>query len=450
MEIFDIILVHENPLPGENVMLAPVGLASIDAFLKEKGVRCRVIQAADIDQFINQSSIFGISVMDHFYREARYISQRLKDKTVIWGGWTATALPETILKENPCVDYVILQDGEQRLYDLWKSFTDKSLFEKIDGIAFRNKSGDIVVRPPQEYIDLDDLPRPTDLAVLKDRQVCVEISRGCYGGCHYCQEVKKMRFKSVDHVVKEIVHWNSLGYRTFMLGNANALANGVLLKSVIEKIESLKLKIRIRFACRPDDVLRHKDVVEHIFKSEDVELDAIEVGIEANSQALLDLLGRSTTPEVNRSAIAFLKDLKAKYASESKIHANIILFAHWNMALSDFIETIKFIGDYQCSDHSLTLMLLGLAGTPLWHEMKELGFSTVAAKAFQIVDYPFMDDRINRLFKKLIKTPMLLQLLKMGVSAFNREQLNQQCRDKLYEFYHSPDIEDALLTYIES
>ena len=81
-----------------------------------------MISGSQLDHYLDQADVFGISVMDHSYFTAQQLTQKLRDKTVIWGGWTSTALPEFILQENPDVDYVILQEGEKRLVTLLQSF----------------------------------------------------------------------------------------------------------------------------------------------------------------------------------------------------------------------------------------------------------------------------------------------------------------------------------------
>ncbi|MBD3309452.1 hypothetical protein GF339_23865, partial [candidate division KSB3 bacterium] len=42
-------------------------LAVLDPYLKQHGINSRVISSSEIDQYIDQAEIFGISVMDHVY-----------------------------------------------------------------------------------------------------------------------------------------------------------------------------------------------------------------------------------------------------------------------------------------------------------------------------------------------------------------------------------------------
>jgi radical SAM superfamily enzyme YgiQ (UPF0313 family) len=449
MNAYDIILINLDFPLGNIRNSFNVGLATIEAFLTLHGIRCRTIHGSEIDQYLDQADVFGISVMDHTYEIARNVTQHLAEKTIIWGGWTATALPEFILNEHPGVDYVILQEGEQRLLMLLKSFEQPALFDQIDGIAYRNEQHEILIRPPRTFLNLDELPIPTTLAVL-DQLVFVELARGCYGGCRYCQEVTKMRFKSVPRAVAEIRHWYDQGYRYFYLGNANSIANGPLLKELVAELEVRDLPIKIFLTGRPGDVLRNYDVLSTIFRSPVIHLHSIEVGVEANTQTMLDLLGRRTTPEMNRQAISALLDLRTKYSPDTLIYANIILFTHFDMTLADFLENVRFIGDYQCSREVVALQLYGVANTPLWFEMKARGFPLQANRGLQITDYPFTDKVVDRLFKKLVQTPLQQLRQKKFFSFSDQFEFQRHCHDQLLEFYHAPNMLESVMNFLKT
>ncbi len=66
-------------------------LAILDPYLKQHGVKCLIVSSSKIDQYLDHADVFGISVMDHSYFQARKLTEKLRRKTVIWGGWTATA-----------------------------------------------------------------------------------------------------------------------------------------------------------------------------------------------------------------------------------------------------------------------------------------------------------------------------------------------------------------------
>jgi hypothetical protein len=198
---------------------------------------------------------------------------------------------------------------------------------------------------------------------------------------------------------------------------------------------------------RPNDVLKGLHVIEKIFKSDIIDLFAIEMGIESNSQRALDLLSRGLTPEINRKAMDALVNLKTRYSPETVINANIILFPHWDMGIDDFVENIRFIGDYQCSRETMSLRLYGVAGTPLWEDMIANGFETNKGLGQRITEYPFTDDAVERLFQKLIRDPL------KRTKIFTPGQyyaFQYQIHDTVLDFYRSDNIKQSVMEFISA
>lgn len=444
----DIILIHIDGWSPSNS-----ALAILDPVLKRAGIRSQVVKSSEIERYLDQAEAFGISVMDHTYRAARNLTRKLQHKTVIWGGWTATALPEFILTENPGVDYVILQEGEQRLVNLLRSFTQPGLFDVIDGIAYRDEQNKICIRPPAGFVDLNELPLPNDM-VIDNGLVFIELARGCYGRCRYCQEISKMRFKSAAKAAEEIQFWYKQGFTKFYLGNANSLANGPLLRALMDELDARALPIEFSLVGRPEDALRNYDLLERIFQSPHRRLALIEVGIEANTQRLLDLLGRGTSPDINRKALAALVELQQKYSPETQISANMILFSHYDMTMEDLIANIRFIGEYGCSKDVTALNLYGVAMTPIWQEMRARGFQPNPHKGLQIQEYPFTDETVNRLFKKFLAYFHAMYRFRYAagqqVTYWDQKHVQNQIHEKIMEFYASEDIMMCIMTFLDS
>ena len=260
-----------------------------------------------------------------------------------------------------------------------------------------------------------------------------------------------MRFKNAANIVHEMRHWYEKGHKSFYFGGGNSLANGPLLRKCIEELEAQELSINICLVGRPEDVLRHDDVLEYIFQNPTIRPYVIELGIEADTQHLLDLLGRKVTPEINRKAVQSLLALRAKYSPRTKILANMILFSHYDMTIEDFIANVRFIGEHQCSQEVMTLSLCGFANTPIWQDMRNRGFQPQPLKGLQIFDYPFSDDIVNKLFKKF-SHHLYEQLTKKKTSAsfWDYKAVQKQMHDKIMDFYASDDVMKRIMTFLES
>jgi len=445
---FDIILIHIDEWFPMNS-----ALAILDPVLKQAGFRSQIVNSSVIDEYLDQADVFGISVMDHTYRTARNLTKRLQGKTVIWGGWTATALPEHILTENPGVDYIVLQEGEERLVSLLRSLTQPELFDTIDGLAYRDEQGAVCLRPPEKFVDMNTLPLPNEMA-LQDDLVFVEMSRGCYGRCGYCQEHSTMRFKQAGNVANEVQAWHEKGFKKFYFGNANSLANSLLLRSLMDELEARALPIEFCLVGRPEDVVRNEDILKRIVKNTTQRLLMVEVGFETNTQRLLDLLGRKGNPETNRKAMTILRELQQTSSSPIQILANMILFSHYDMTMEELIANIRFIGAYGYSQDVMSLNLYGVAMTPIWKEMRARGFQPNPRKALQIQEYPFTDEHVNRLFQKFSSYFHALFSLEhiagREVMYGGYKRLQQQVYKKIIEFSAADNIYNRIMTFLAS
>lgn len=453
---YDVILVNPSSVLFDNRAIPNVGLTAIDAYLNHKGYRCRVVDLHELGSFVDKATVFGFSVWDHTYQVACRLLPKLQGKTIIWGGWAVNSRPEFILSENPDVDYAVIQDGEHRILALLESFKDPTRFPGIDGIAYREPGGGITVRQPTGYFDLNELPTPDASTAVPphraDRSgiVYVELARGCYGRCAYCQHVIKMRFRDAAKVAQELEYFRARGYRRFYIGNDNTVAKVKLLEQLVDELEERKLDVEIMVTGRPNDVLKGRHVIERIFKSGTLDLFAIEMGIESNSARMLELLQRGLTPETNHKAMKFLVGLKKKYSPHTTINANIILFTHWDMGIEDFVDNVRFLGDYDCSRETMSLRLYGVAGTPIWDAMHAQGFEANPGLAQRITEYPFSDPRVERLYEMLVREPLREFKKNNTFTPSTYYTFQYQVHDKVMQFYAADDVHAAVMEFIEN
>lgn len=439
---YDIVLV----LPSlKGIMDSNLGLASIESYLKLNGIRCITIKGTELDDYIDKSEVFGISVLDHTHPNARKLTKKLKDKIVIWGGWTATTLPEYLLNENPDLDYIIMHEGEDRLLNLLKSFDDERIFDELDGIAYRDIKGDVVIRKAEKFVDMNSLPIPTDLALLGDF-VIIDMTRGCYGRCRYCQEIYKMRFKSAENTIRDIRYWYERGYRKFYIGNANSMANGELMDQLIDEVEAADFQLEFGIVGRPNDYVNNYSTLERLFRSQNINIHILEIGVESNSENGLRLLGRNIQPETNRKIMKALIELRRKYSPGTNIMANMILFPHFDMEIEDFVENVKFIGDYMCSRNSMTPRVIGLANSSIWKEMNERGFKPVDDGGMRIVEYPFSNADVDSLYRRLLDE--INTSMKKDKINYDPMEFMYRCHDRIMDFYKTENIEESVRMYI--
>jgi len=232
----------------------PLNLLYVASFIRSKGLDCKIcelggfkyadaldegngkvrcgISDADITAIIEREKpkIIGVGCVytQHFWDIppiARLIKKVNPDIKVVLGGNHATAFADQILKE-PSVDYVVRGEGELTFLELCNYIlTGNGDAAAIEGITYRDKSGEIKATPSRKLIKhLDELPMPDysliDLEkyatpadnrsqyIMRYPLVGIMTSRGCPGKCVFCT-VKTIwgrtwRARSAKHAVDEI------------------------------------------------------------------------------------------------------------------------------------------------------------------------------------------------------------------------------------------------------
>ena len=230
--------------------------------------------------------ILGISVLTNEYCESGFIAAKIAKETdpsikVVFGGVHATSLPE-FTASNPHVDYVVVGEGEYVLGDLCDFINGKGSFPK-KGIA-QKKNGKIVNSGRAELIqDLDALPLPS-YHKIDFMRYATEIqreevggprampyahtttSRGCPGGCCFCEvetiSGKKPRLRSVESITGELETLiQDYGIKSIMFDDDNLLIDKkrakTLFKTMIDRGYNLKWNAPALALFRLDEEMIH-------------------------------------------------------------------------------------------------------------------------------------------------------------------------------------------------
>jgi hypothetical protein len=120
------------------------------------------------------------------------------------------------------------------------------------------------------------------------------------------------------------------------------------------------------------------------------------------------------------------------------------------MTIDDFVENVRFIGDYQCSRDTMSLRLYGVAGTPLWEDMTANGFETNQGLGQRITEYPFNDNDVERLFNKLVREPLVLAQTMSLWTPGRHFAFQYQVHDAVMDFYRAPNIKQAVMDFIQA
>jgi len=117
------------------------------------------------------------------------------DIPIVWGGIHPTILPEQCLKQD-YVDYVILDEGEDRAVQFTHALLDGKDFSKLDGVGYK-EDGRVIINPAVKKVDVNSIDIDWDHNLKRyieshglpeNRSLSYISSRGCPYRCDFCIE----------------------------------------------------------------------------------------------------------------------------------------------------------------------------------------------------------------------------------------------------------------------
>lgn len=172
-----------------------------------------------------------------------------------------TELPKESLRENPCLDFIIMQECEYTFRELIKNLENNSFdLSKILGLAWR-KNNQIRINDKRPFIEnLDELPIPRHDLMPIDKYVFpfmaskftfVISSRGCPYPCTFCRQPimweRKFRTRSAESIMNELRFLKKAGINNFIFHSDTFTMN----KEVVKKLCAMMIeeKLNLNWAC---------------------------------------------------------------------------------------------------------------------------------------------------------------------------------------------------------
>ncbi len=156
-------------------------------------------------------------------------AKRITGTKTICMGPHVTELVEESFKDCPELDYIMIGEPELTFKELIHALEDKKELSKIKGLAYRDGKKTVINKPRPFLDNLDELPiarqdlLPIDKYVfpfIASRFTFVVSSRGCPYSCTYCRQPimwqKKVRMRSPENVMKELVMLKGMGVNSFI------------------------------------------------------------------------------------------------------------------------------------------------------------------------------------------------------------------------------------------
>jgi radical SAM superfamily enzyme YgiQ (UPF0313 family) len=354
-----------------------LGLGYIASYLSKfiKNIEIKIVNSngKNISGLLKLFSpdLIGVSSVSQNFNYVNSISNECNRLgiPVFIGGIHISSLPQSL--PEGC-DVGVIGEGEDTVVDLINSFTqhgfEKHTLHNIEGIVFRDDSGQIIMTPERKLIDnLDELPFPNRdlLGVKKNSFLHLFSSRGCRYRCIFCSNSrfwKKIRLFSAEYVFDELKEVMAKYHpKAITFYDDDFLTSKDRLNRLVLMIENSGMNKETEFnlMARVDSI--DEEIVLLLKK---MNVTVVSLGIESGSQKTLDFLKCGTSSvQKNMEAVELL------HKTGIFTYGFFIIGAP-NETEEDVLETLDFINKSPLTGFSI-YTLVPYPGTPIWDYAKE-------------------------------------------------------------------------------
>jgi len=296
---------------------------SLSAWLKENGCNAAYVSINDFnaDQLLlitraiarHRPDAIGFSLTSEefvgHYAVIEVLKHRYPEIPVIIGGPHATALPVETLEKFPCIDYVVIGDGEETLTEWLRvvhAGEGTEAMRKIPGLAFRDNSYGISVTTPRaKMTDMDALPHPDYSQIATpgkfrgDLQALpIIFSYGCPFYCNFCSaDHGNYRHVSAQRAIEMLEKAiRDFGAKHFVFCDSLWPPSKEWLYEFIDEVERRELDFEFHFETRAGR-LSYSDFV----KLRKIGLKGVAVGVESGDPDVLKRIRKGITLDMARS-----------------------------------------------------------------------------------------------------------------------------------------------------
>lgn len=317
---------HNRNQVNFTLVCLPLGIATVAAYVRKylptNAIEILDAHALDLSdqETVNQATQKEWDVIafaawtgqsERMYEIATLLRPKTKAK-IIFGGSHPSTIPEEATK---FCDYVVINEGEATFLELCQRIKDNlPVDSSIDGIAYRTPENRFVQSKTRKFIeDLDTIPMAAfdllDMDLYKQQigenimhvtggtRLPILCTRGCPYGCTYCVSPivweKKVRYRSVEHVIAEIKHvGETYGIYQFHFWDDNLLIHRQYILKLCDRILEEGLDIKWTGLTRAEHIIRNKDILPYLRKAG---LLGVEIGIESANPETLHLVNKGQT-----------------------------------------------------------------------------------------------------------------------------------------------------------
>lgn len=353
-------------LSNPPLIIPPLGLGYIASMLKTKGGHTVLLYDANRDmlpgiksfyEFLNtakpqlvgiQLNSFDLNIVKEYLQCAKAVN---KDIITVIGGPHPTVLPEeTMAYFGSDLDFAIMGEGEKSLSSLAGCIESKrNSWDKISGLVWRDKEGQIFKNEKEFIQDLNELPwpdwelinpkiyppSPFDAYSKHPPAIPIIASRGCPVNCTFCAAKiicgSRLRYRNVNDVIAEIKYLRDrFLVKEIMIQDDNFTFSKKVVLEFCEKIQHLDMRWNCLNGIRIDSI--DDELIKAMKKTG---CYAVSVGIESGSQRILDDMNKKLKIELIREKVNILAKHKIKTSG-------LFIIGYPAETREDILKTIEF------------------------------------------------------------------------------------------------------------
>jgi len=249
----------------------------------------------------------------------RHVKEIMPDVITGIGGVHAHFMYEEVLgKDGDVIDFVFRGEGEETIPAFVVAYNAGEDLSQVQGIAFNDEQGNLVLAPPRPFIhDLDGLTPAWDLVKwdiyeffpMPDTNLAiVSSSRGCNQACTFCSQQKfwqrSWRARSPENFVDELqMLKEKYGVGVVMLSDETPTIDRERWEKILDLLIEREVGMYLLMETRVDDVIRDADIIDKYAKAG---VHHVYVGVERTDQATLDLFKKDTSLDQGKKALDLL------------------------------------------------------------------------------------------------------------------------------------------------
>ena len=442
-----IVLVH--PLgytPGEanrdisrktNIM-PPLGLASIAAFLEKRNIEVHLIDCYAHPDALRQlkdilvqerPAFIGFSCTTSTFLDgvqlARFAKKELPHIQTIFGGAHVSALKEQLIESFPDVDFLVVGEGEETLYELITSQGENP--DQIQGLAYRDATGPVFTGYRRKLLELDSLPFPAyeKLAGFPDayklpifnypktpNSSCIS-SRGCPYACSYCDRSvfkRSFRYNSAQYLYDHLHYLNSrFGIRHVNFYDDQFTFNRQRVADLCSRLIASPLKISFNCAVRADHI--DHDLLR-IMKEAGCWM--ISLGIETGDEDLLSQHRQNVNIDMLADKIRLIHQTGIRVKG-------LLMMGLPGESEQSIKKSMEYVFSLPIDDINIS-KFTPFPGSPLYKEVDKLGTFTEDWVHMDCMDFLFIPNgmtkkRLDELFIRFYKSHYTRPKVLLGYAA---------------------------------